>query len=152
MKTKEDARAMSPAPTATIKIDGWWNYPERHGAMFDLAASEDVKLREGEVKVIPLGIRMKLPEGYFGLVVPRSSTCLKHGIMMANSVGIIENDYSGDGDVWGFVAYAIRDTVIERGTRIAQFMPVRYADDIEFEEVDSMGCADRGGYGSTGVM
>ena len=150
MKTKEDARAMSPAPTATIKIDGWWNYPERHGAMFDLAASEDVKLREGEVKVIPLGIRMKLPEGYFGLVVPRSSTCLKHGIMMANSVGIIEPDYCGDSDVWGFVAYAIRDTVIERGTRIAQFMPVRMFGDLDFDVVDSMPDPDRGGYGSTG--
>lgn len=150
MKTKEDARAMSPAPTATIKIDGWWNYPERHGAMFDLAASEDVKLREGEVKVIPLGIRMKLPEGYFGLVVPRSSTCLKHGIMMSNSVGIIEPDYCGDSDVWGFVAYAIRDTVIERGTRIAQFMPVRMFGDLDFDVVDSMPDPDRGGYGSTG--
>lgn len=150
MKTKEDARAMSPAPTATIKIDGWWNYPERHGAMFDLAASEDVKLREGEVKVIPLDIRMKLPEGYFGLVVPRSSTCLKHGIMMVNSVGIIEPDYCGDSDVWGFVAYAIRDTVIERGTRIAQFMPVRMFGDLDFDVVDSMPDPDRGGYGSTG--
>lgn len=45
MKTKEEPRAMSTVPTATIKIDGWWNHPERHGAMFDLAASEDVKLR-----------------------------------------------------------------------------------------------------------
>ena len=73
---------------------------------------------------------------------------------MANSVGIIENEYCGDGDVWGFVAYAIRDTVIERGTRIAQFMPSPLAPDwdrIVFEEVESMGCADRGGYGSTGV-
>lgn len=48
MKTKEEPRAMSTVPTATIKIDGWWNHPERHGAMFDLAASEDVKLREGD--------------------------------------------------------------------------------------------------------
>lgn len=150
MKTKEDARAMSPAPTATIKLDSWWNHPERHGAMFDLAASEDVKLREGEVKVIPLGIRMKLPDGYFGLVVPRSSTCLKHGIMMANSVGIIENDYCGDNDVWGFVAYAVRDTAIAKGTRIAQFMPVPMFGDLDFDVVESMTCTDRGGYGSTG--
>lgn len=141
---------MSTVPTTTIKIDGWWNHPERHGAMFDLAASEDVKLREGEVKVIPLGICMKLPEGYFGLVVPRSSTCIKHGIMMANSVGVIEPDYCGDSDVWGFVAYAIRDTVIERGTRIAQFMPVRMFGDLDFDVVDSMPDPDRGGYGSTG--
>lgn len=149
-KQQEEARAMSPAPTATIKIDGWWNHPERHGAMFDLAASEDVKLREGEVKVIPLGIRMKLPEGHFGLVVPRSSTCIKYGILMANSVGIIEPDYCGDSDVWGFVAYAIRDTAIERGTRIAQFMPVPMFGDLDFDVVESMPYTNRGGYGSTG--
>lgn len=124
-----------------------------HGVMCDLAASETVEMKQGEVKIIPLGVSMKLPYGDFGIVVPRSSTCLKHGIMMANSIGIIENEYCGDGDVWGFVAYAIRDTVIERGTRIAQFMPSPLVPDwnkIIFEEVESMGCADRGGYGSTG--
>lgn len=124
-----------------------------HGVMCDLAASETVELKQGEVKIIPLGVSMKLPYGDFGIVVPRSSTCLKHGIMMANSVGIIEPDYCGDGDVWGFVAYAIRDTVIERGTRIAQFMPAPFIHDwntIIFKEIESMGCADRGGYGSTG--
>lgn len=147
---QEEARAMSPAPTATIKLDHWWNHPERHGAMFDLAASEDVKLNEGETKVIPLGIRMKLPDGCFGFVVPRSSTCLKYGIMMANSVGIIENDYCGDSDVWGFVAYATRGTKIPKGTRIAQFMPVRMFGDLDFDVVESMPYADRGGYGSTG--
>lgn len=150
---QEEAReqqALIPAPIATIKLDGWWNRPERHGAMFDLAASEDVKLREGEVKVIPLGIRMKLPEGYFGLVVPRSSTCIKRGILMANSVGIIEPDYCGDNDVWGFVAYAVRDTAIAKGTRIAQFMPVPMFGDLDFHVVDSMPYTDRGGYGSTG--
>lgn len=152
-RQQEEAReqqALIPAPIATIKLDGWWNRPERHGAMFDLAASEDVKLREGEVKVIPLGIRMKLPEGYFGLVVPRSSTCLKRGILMANSVGIIEPDYCGDNDVWGFVAYAVRDTAIAKGTRIAQFMPVPMFGDLDFHVVDSMPYTDRGGYGSTG--
>lgn len=152
MEMKEEAMEMSPALTATIKLDSWWNHPERHGAMFDLAASEDVKLREGEVKVIPLGIRMKLPDGYFGLVVPRSSTCLKCGIMMANSVGIIEPDYCGDSDVWGFVAYATRGTKIPKGTRIAQFMPVRMFGDLDFAVVDSMPYLDRGGYGSTGEM
>lgn len=125
-----------------------------HGVMCDLAASETVELKQGEVKVIPLGVSMKLPYGDFGIVVPRSSTCLKHGIMMANSIGIIENEYCGDGDVWGFPAYAIRDTVIEQGTRIAQFMPSPFIPDwdrIMFEECESMGFANRGGYGSTGV-
>lgn len=126
---------------------------EGHGVMMDLAASETVELRKGEVKVIPLGVSMKLPEGLWGLVVPRSSTPLRHGILCANSAGVIENGYCGDGDVWGFVAYALRDTVIEQGTRIAQFMPVRQVDwdSIEFEEVETMPYPDRGGYGSTGA-
>ena len=69
---------------------------------------------------------------------------------MANSVGIIEPDYCGDNDVWGFVAYAVRDTAIAKGTRIAQFMPVPMFGDLDFDVVDSMPYTDRGGYGSTG--
>ena len=126
---------------------------ESHGVMMDMAASETVELKQGEAKVIPLGVSMKLPEGFFGFVVPRSSTCLKHGIMMANSVGIIEPDYCGNNDVWGFVAYAIRDTTIEKGTRIAQFMPVSCFDwgNVSFKELDTMPYPNRGGYGSTGT-
>lgn len=120
-----------------------------HGVMCDMAASETVELRQGECKVIPLGVSMKLQDGCWGLLVPRSSTCLKHGIMMANSVGIVEPDYCDD-DVWGFVAYAVRDTAIAKGTRIAQFMPVPMFGDLDFHVVDSMPYTDRGGYGSTG--
>lgn len=125
-----------------------------HGVMCDMAASKTVELKQGECKVIPLGVSMKLQEGCWGLLVPRSFTCLKHGIMMANSVGVVEPDYCGDDDVWGFVAYAIRDTVIEQGTRIAQFMPIPLMvrwDSIRFKELDSMPYPSRGGYGSTGT-
>lgn len=126
--------------------------PERHGVMWDLAASEDVRFKAGESKVIPLGVSMKLPEGYFGELYPRSSTCLKHGIVAGNSVGIIENEYCGKDDVWGFVAVAFRDTVITQGTRIAQFMPVKMPEDVEFEVScsEDWGYCNRGGYGSTG--
>ncbi len=125
-----------------------------HGAMCDLAASETVELKKGEKKIIPLGVSMKLPEGYFGLVVPRSSTCINCGIAMGNSVGIIENDYCGENDVWGFVAIALEDTTIEAGTRIAQFMPVAMHDwaTTRFEEPEEWPFPNRGGYGSTGVM
>lgn len=123
-----------------------------HGVMCDLAASETVELKQGEVKVIPLGVSMKLPDGYFGLVVPRSSTCINCGIAMGNSVGIIENDYCGENDVWGFVAIALEDTTIEAGTRIAQFMPVAMHDwaTTRFEEPEEWPYPNRGGYGSTG--
>lgn len=136
--------------TIKVKYHDGASKLERHGAMWDMAASETVALKEGEVRIIPLGVSMQLPSGYMGVLVPRSSTCLKHGIMMANSVGIIENDYCGDNDVWGFVAYAVRDTAITKGTRIAQFMPVPMFGDLDFDVVESMPCTDRGGYGSTG--
>lgn len=124
-----------------------------HGAMCDLAASETVEMRKGEKKIIPLGVSMKLPDGYFGLVVPRSSTCINCGIAMGNSVGIIENDYCGENDVWGFVAIALEDTTIEAGTRIAQFMPVAMHDwaTTRFEEPEEWPYPNRGGYGSTGT-
>lgn len=135
---------------AKIKYHDGASRIERHGAMWDMAASETVTLRKGEVRIIPLGVSVKLPSGFMGVLVPRSSTCLKYGIMMANSVGIIEPDYCGDSDVWGFVAYAVRDTAIAKGTRIAQFMPVPMFGDLDFDVVESMPCTDRGGYGSTG--
>lgn len=123
---------------------------ECHGAWIDLSASEDIDLHKGEVKIIPLGVSMKLPEGCEGILAPRSSTCLKHGILMANSIGIIENEYCGNDDVWGFAAYAIRDTHIEKGTRIAQFRVLRSMSDVQIIQIDDMNCASRGGYGSTG--
>lgn len=147
---------MSPAPTATIKVkyhDGASKLgSDIHGVMCDLAASETVEMKKGEKKIIPLGVSMKLPDGYFGLVVPRSSTCINCGIAMGNSVGIIENDYCGENDVWGFVAIALEDTTIEAGTRIAQFMPVAMHDWATtcFEEPEEWPFPNRGGYGSTG--
>lgn len=125
--------------------------PERHGAWVDLACAEDVDMKQGEVRIISLGIRMQLPDGYEGIIAPRSSTCLKHGIMAANSIGIIENDYAGDDDVWGLVAYAVRDTHIDRGTRLAQFRVLKTMDDVELSFVDAMPNPNRGGYGSTGL-
>lgn len=124
-----------------------------HGAMCDLAASETVEMKKGEKKIIPLGVSMKLPDGYFGLVVPRSSTCINCGIAMGNSMGVIENDYCGSDDVWGFVAIALEDTTIEAGTRIAQFMPMKMHDwdSTEFVEPEEWLYRNRGGYGSTGV-
>lgn len=124
--------------------------PEQHGEWIDLAAAEDVTMKKGEYKIISLGVSMQLPPGYYGKVVPRSSTAKKYGVIMANSIGIIENNYNGDNDIWGFPAYAIRDTVIEKGTRICQFCIVRQEVKVEFEEVGRLGNDDRGGFGSTG--
>ena len=117
----------------------------------DLRASEDVVLKKGEFKLIPLGIAMKLPEGYEAHVVPRSSTFKNFGVIMTNSVGIIDNLYCGDGEQWYFSALAIRDTEIHKNDRICQFRIMKNQPKIEFDEVNYLEASNRGGFGSTGV-
>ena len=70
------------------------------GDWVDLRSAEDIDLDAGDFAIIKLGVGMKLPEGYEAHVVPRSSTYKKWGIIQTNSVGIIDNSYSGDNDQW----------------------------------------------------
>lgn len=116
----------------------------------DLRAGKDIDLKKGDVAIIPLGFAMRLPEGYEALVAPRSSTIKKFGIMVGNSIGIIDESYSGDTDEWGLVAYAIRDTHIEMNDRICQFRIIEHQPALEFHEVDKLDGPNRGGFGSTG--
>jgi dUTP pyrophosphatase len=121
------------------------------GDWIDLRASETVKLKKDEFKLIPLGVAMELPEGYEAHVVPRSSTFKHFGIIETNSMGIIDESYKGDNDFWFFPAYALRDTVINKGERICQFRIMEKMPEVEFIEVETLGNDDRGGHGSTGV-
>lgn len=122
----------------------------QQGDWIDLRAAENVDMKAGDFKIISLGVSMKLPDGYEAHVVPRSSTFKRYGILQANSFGVIDNSYCGDGDVWGFPAIAMRDTVIEVGDRICQFRIVQKMPPVEFVEVEHMEDQDRGGFGSTG--
>ena len=120
------------------------------GDWIDLRAAADVTLKKDEMSIIPLGVGMILPEGYEALVVPRSSTPKKFGVICANSMGIIDNSYSGNTDEWKFPAIAIRDTAIRKGDRIAQFRIIKNQPPIIFEEVEQLNEKSRGGFGSTG--
>ncbi len=115
------------------------------------ASKEDIVLKAGEYKLIPLGFALEIPKGYEGRLLPRSSTFKNFGIIATNSIGIIDDTYVGDNDQWHFPAYALRDTVIHFNDRIAQMTIVDKAPDFELEEVESFGNADRGGIGSTGI-
>ena len=121
------------------------------GDWVDLKAACDVVMFEGEYAVIPLGIAVELPEGYEAHIAPRSSTFKRYGVLCANSFGIIDNAYCGDGDQWGFPAYATRRTEIPKGARVCQFRVVESQPALEIERVESLGNADRGGFGSTGA-
>ncbi len=122
------------------------------GDWIDLRAAEDIFLTAGEFKMIPLGVAMELPKGYEALVAPRSSTFKKHGILLANSIGIIDESYKGDGDEWHFPAFAVHDTFITKNERICQFRIIQHQPLIQLQEVEHLGNADRGGLGSTGRM
>lgn len=122
----------------------------KQGDWIDLRAAETVEMKEGEYKLISLGVSMQLPKGYEAHVAPRSSTYKNFGITCVNSFGIIDESYCGDNDVWRFPAKAFRDTTINKGDRICQFRIVEKMPDVELVEVETLGNPDRGGIGSTG--
>ena len=124
---------------------------EKQGDWIDLRCAEDIDLSAGEFKIISLGISMELPKGYEAHIVPRSSTFKKWGIIQANSVGIVDNLYRGDNDIWKFPAIALRDTHIYKNDRICQFRIVKNQEEVKLVEEKQLNNADRGGFGSTGT-
>ena len=136
-----------------IKVNTHGNkLPEaiENGDWIDLRSAETVTMDVGEYRVISLGISMKLPDGYEAHVLPRSSTFKKWGILLVNSIGIIDNSYCGKDDIWGFPALAMRKTKIHEGDRICQFRIVKKQPDIKFIEDSLEDNKNRGGFGSTG--
>lgn len=126
---------------------------ERHGGWIDLQCAQDTLVMPHKATIIPLGINLRVPCGYETIIAPRSSTCLNHGIMAGNSIGIIEEDYCGNLDELGLIAVNFTDepVTIEMGLRVCQFKVVRAMPEVHFNLVTDMGSANRGGYGSTGL-
>lgn len=122
-----------------------------NGDWIDLRAAEDVEMKAGEFRFISLGVSMKLPEGYEAHVVPRSSTYRHWGIIQANHLGVIDNSYCGNNDIWKFPALAIRDTQIYKNERICQFRIEKKQPKFDWLTVDDMEEPDRGGFGSSGT-
>jgi dUTP pyrophosphatase len=125
----------------------------------ELVQHRDVILK---VNYLPLGVAMKLPKGYEAHIVSRSSTPKKYGVMCANSIGIIDNSYSGDNDEWKYPAIAIRETDIKKGTRICQFriqlsqkatmwqkIKWFFSSGVKLVKVYQLDSTDRSGLGST---
>lgn len=142
-----------------VITDGCMPVRAEGGDWYDLFCARDTLIPSStryelnpKPTMIPLGVAMEIPENMCAIVAPRSSTPGKHGIVMANSIGVIDNQYKGPNDEWQFPAYGIqaRGGVIKKGTRIAQFTLIRKRN-IEFVESDLEENADRGGFGSTGL-
>ena len=122
------------------------------GDWIDLRVAEDVELHAGEFKIISLGVSIKLPEGYEAHIVPRSSTFKHWGVLQTNHMGVIDNSYSGDNDIWMFPALATRDVLIEKNSRICQFRIQKKMEDVTLKTVDKLDDVNRGGFGSSGKV
>jgi len=126
-------------------------YSSPGAAAFDLAAAEDLEVPPGQIRLIGTGLVIKVPDQHFLAVIARSSTPLKRGLVVANSVGVIDSDYCGPADevkiqVLNVTGEAV---AVKRGDRIAQAM-VLPAMRVTFEEADATE-PSRGGFGSTGA-
>lgn len=143
------------------------------GNWIDVYANKDVFVKQGERAMIPLGFALELPKGWEAHLAPRSSTFKTWGIIQTNSVGVVDDTYIGDNDQWHMPVYCLqgkhdeddkevfevnlsierecRGTWIKKGDKIGQFRIMEVMPEIEFEEVESFGNSDRGGFGSTGI-
>jgi len=123
---------------------------ENKSDWFDLRSAENISLKAGEFKLISLGVSMELPEGYEAYVIPRSSTYKTFGIIQTNHLGLIDEIYKGNNDIWKYPALAMRDTEIKINDRICQFRIQKKMPTVTFDEVDDLENENRGGFGSTG--
>ncbi len=118
---------------------------------FDLLCREDTGIAPRTLGRIPANVIVQTPPGYMLLVTLRSSTPRRKGLLVPHGVGIIDQDYCGEGDeimlqVYNFLDEAV---TVQRGERIAQgmFVPIMQ---VNWNEVDEVG-KGRGGFGSTGA-
>ena len=143
------------------------------GNWIDVYANRDVFVKEGARAMVPLGFALELPKGWEAHIAPRSSTFKTWGIIQTNSVGVVDDTYIGDNDQWHMPVYCLegkhdrdglevlevsplverecRGTWIKKGDKIGQFRIMEVMPEMEFEEVESFGNADRGGFGTTGI-
>ncbi|MDP7384225.1 MAG: dUTP diphosphatase [Acidimicrobiales bacterium] len=127
-------------------------YARAGDAGIDLVAREDVTLAPaGGRALVATGIAIALPEGYAGLVQPRSGLAFKHGVTVLNTPGLIDSGYRGELKVCLINHDPTEPFEVTRGERIAQLV-VQAVEDVTFVEVDTLDDSERGdkGFGSSG--
>lgn len=122
----------------------------QHSAGYDFVAAETITINPGAIKLVPTNVKAYMQEGEVLYLYDRSSNPRKRGIVLSNSVGVIDKDYYGnpdnDGNIHAQFTNITNDVVtIEKGTAMMQgvFMPFLLADD------DDASGVRVGGFGST---
>ncbi|HAQ40794.1 MAG TPA: dUTP diphosphatase [Clostridiales bacterium] len=128
------------------------SYMTKGAAGMDLYANvtEDTLIKPGDIKLVPTGIKISIPEGYEAQIRPRSGLALKYGISMVNAPGTIDSDYRGEINVI-LINFGKEDFIVKRGERIAQ-MVINKVEVVNFTETDALDETERGagGFGHTG--
>lgn len=126
-------------------------YKTPGAAAMDCSVREDVRIPPKGVGMAPLNIALKPPKGHFVFLAARSSLH-KRGLMMANGIGIGDEDFSGDNDEYQAALYNFTDASVQlkKGDRILQMIILPF-DRVEWRETDSLGSPDRKGFGTTGI-
>lgn len=127
-------------------------YAHTGDAGIDLRSTISYELKPFERAVIPTGVAFAIPNGYAGLVVPRSGLAVKHGISIVNAPGLIDSGYRGEIKVILINLDAHETFTINAGDRIAQLMFVPYKHAC-LELKNELGTSERGekGFGSSGI-
>lgn len=125
-------------------------YKTDKAAALDLYARLDTTIPAHQVSYVPLNIALELPVDHWALVAARSSLH-KKGLMMANGIGVGDEDYCGDNDEYRAILlnFTDQDVIVKKGERIAQLM-ILHRERVEIEGVEELENEDRGGIGSTG--
>lgn len=116
----------------------------------DLRVAENVSMKQGEYRLISMGISVEIPKGYEMFIVPRSSAYKNFGILQTNAMGVVDESFCGDNDIIHMPILAMRDTEIHINDRIGQFRLMPHQPEVHFIEVDHLDNEDRGGFGTTG--
>jgi dUTP pyrophosphatase len=146
-------------PTPHVRIDVIRHDPDlalpayaRSGdAGLDLLAAAPVTLSPGGRELVPTGLRVAIPEGYAGLVLPRSGLALRAGVTVLNAPGLIDSGYRGEIGVL-LINHGAAAVTLARGERIAQLViqPVARATLVEVRQLEGSP-RGTGGFGSTGA-
>jgi dUTP pyrophosphatase len=113
---------------------------EKGAAGFDFVCRSNTTIKPKEIKALPGNIALDIPEGYVLLVVPRSSTANKLGLMMPHSIGVVDPFYDGEDNeiVLLFYNFTNKTVRIKRGDKIAQGILIKY-EQVQFDESRKLG-------------
>jgi dUTP pyrophosphatase len=127
-------------------------YQTPGSAAFDVYSRVDISIEPWKPTIIPLNLVVAVPDGHFLMLCARSSTAKRYGLMLANGIGVIDQDYCGEKDEIGLSVLNFTGATVEikKGDRVGQAILIPISTVHDFKSVSKMSEKSRGGWGSTG--